>query len=460
MCVAAVETRSQLYRLLQYGAKFSKWALAQHWQLGQDATSASDRILQVKQPATAPSSELETKDAEQCRRRIVASLGRAELMFGDARRELRGVLHARAGRVAAGPGHSDAPTRLQRLLVVEYFTCVPAGSHATARHHAVGDQEDAGPAGGDCGAFGAARERRYLRRAGPRVRSNRRLHSLGECDGQVPTPEAASSDARYRVEQQVPVAGMNELLLFGTQLVAVLDFDHTAQDNHHDDGRKENFRPQLASTPGAVLWGQAYTMSVGLSFTTNFSIFSRSASSTGEDDRSEREDGEDFHDDLESSHYNRSREDSAPGEDDPDGSPSPAVSSRSSYVEPPEPPLPPPGGLLEAATKNVQGKMQTLMETFHEVTTSHCSVFLSRTALFSDRLVVFIGDSDGSPAGIWSARLCVRSGSEGGGIFKGSLGSMLPYIMKAKDDKLGIVLFDDIFKDSMQSGEVDVGLES
>ncbi|KAG3008601.1 hypothetical protein PC120_g16140 [Phytophthora cactorum] len=26
---------------------------------------------------------------------------------------------------------------------------------------------------------------------------------------------------------------------------------------------------------------------------------------------------------------------------------------------------------------------------------------------------------------------------------------MLPYIMKAKEDKLGIVLFDDIFKDSM-----------
>ncbi|KAF1774441.1 Zinc finger, FYVE-related [Phytophthora cactorum] len=182
--------------------------------------------------------------------------------------------------------------------------------------------------------------------------------------------------------------------------------------------------------------------SVGLSFTTNFSIFSRGASSTGEDDRSEHE-GDDYNDDSESSRYNRSRQ---------ARSPSPAVSSRSSYVEPPEPPLPPPGGLLEAATKNVQGKMQTLMETFHEVTTSHddetiqCSVFLSRTALFSDRLVVFIGDSDGSPAGIWSARLCVRSGSEGGGIFKGSLGSMLPYIMKAKEDKLGIVLFDDIFK--------------
>lgn len=90
--------------------------------------------------------------------------------------------------------------------------------------------------------------------------------------------------------------------------------------------------------------------------------------------------------------------------------------------------------------------------------TVQCSVFLSRTALFSDRLVVFIGDSDGSPAGVWSAQLCVRSGHEGGGIMKGSLGSMLPYIIKAKEDKLGIVLFDDIFKDSIRSGTIDVRL--
>ncbi|KAI9922103.1 hypothetical protein PsorP6_000520 [Peronosclerospora sorghi] len=215
--------------------------------------------------------------------------------------------------------------------------------------------------------------------------------------------------------------------------------------------------------------------SVGLSFTTNFSIFSRGpSSSAGEDERSEHE-GDDLMDDLESSQYSRSRLDSTAGDDDVESSPSPAVSSRNSYVEPPEPPLPPPGGLLEAATKNVQGKMQTLMEALHEITESHfvthvcgsqcdvqddetiqCSVFLSRTALFSDRLVVFLGDSDGCPAGIWSTRLCVRSGSEGGGIFKGSLGSMLPYLMKAKEDKLGIVLFDDVFKDSIRSGEVDM----
>ncbi|CAH0480314.1 unnamed protein product [Peronospora belbahrii] len=205
--------------------------------------------------------------------------------------------------------------------------------------------------------------------------------------------------------------------------------------------------------------------SVGLNFTTNFSIFSRSTGFVGEDDRSEHgtgEEGDDDNDDMESSNYDRSRQDSTPGEDDADSSTSPAVSSHSSYVEPPEPPLPPPGGLLEAATKNVQGKMQTLMETLHEITTSHddetiqCSVFLSKTALFSDRLVIFVGDSDGSPAGIWSARLCVRSGSEGGGIFKGSLGSMLPYLIKAKEDKFGIVLFDDVFKDLMQTGEIDM----
>lgn len=201
--------------------------------------------------------------------------------------------------------------------------------------------------------------------------------------------------------------------------------------------------------------------SVGLSFTTNFSIFSRSTGSTCEDDRSEHEGDEDI-DEIESTQHDRSRRNSTPLDNDADGSSSPSGSTRSSYVEPPEPPLPPPGGLLEAATKNVQGKLQTIMETLHEVTTSHdddtiqCSVFQSRTALFSDRLVVFIGDSDGSPAGIWSARLCVRSGSEGGGIFRGSLGSMLPYVMKAKEDKLGIILCDDLFKGLNRSGEIDM----
>uniref|UniRef100_K3X063 FYVE-type domain-containing protein n=1 Tax=Globisporangium ultimum (strain ATCC 200006 / CBS 805.95 / DAOM BR144) TaxID=431595 RepID=K3X063_GLOUD len=225
--------------------------------------------------------------------------------------------------------------------------------------------------------------------------------------------------------------------------------------------------------------------SVGLSFTkTNFSIFNRGASGSGADDEVTGDGGEttpshhesgdpndvDFHDDAELHQQYRDREDSARDDNDNDdtatsasGSPASIQNKRtSSYVEPPEPPLPPPGGLLEAATKNVQGKMKEMMETFHEVTTSHddpsiqSSVFLSRTAMFSDRLVVFIGDSDGSPAGIWSSKLCVRSGHEGGGIIKGSLGSMLPYIIKAKEDKLGIVLYDDVFKDSVHSGEIDM----
>lgn len=48
----------------------------------------------------------------------------------------------------------------------------------------------------------------------------------------------------------------------------------------------------------------------------------------------------------------------------------------------------------------------------------------------------------------------------GGGIFKGSLGSMLPYIIKAKEDKLGVVMYDDLFKDSVHSGEIDVSTYS
>jgi hypothetical protein len=44
----------------------------------------------------------------------------------------------------------------------------------------------------------------------------------------------------------------------------------------------------------------------------------------------------------------------------------------------------------------------------------------------------------------------------GGGIFNGSLGSMLPYIVKAKEDKMGIVMFDDVFHDSMRGKDIDV----
>lgn len=33
---------------------------------------------------------------------------------------------------------------------------------------------------------------------------------------------------------------------------------------------------------------------------------------------------------------------------------------------------------------------------------------------------------------------------------------MLPYVIKAKEDKLGVVMYDDVFKDSVHSGEIDV----
>lgn len=145
--------------------------------------------------------------------------------------------------------------------------------------------------------------------------------------------------------------------------------------------------------PIAALRDAVRRKSVGLSFTTNFSIFNRATSGSGADDDPDQAalqaaaaanggDGtgatgasgadDDFQDDDQelSSSY-RSREDSVPREND---APSPALGRpvrSTSYIEPPEPPLPPPGGLLEAATKNVQGKMKEMMETFHEVTTSH-----------------------------------------------------------------------------------------
>lgn len=131
--------------------------------------------------------------------------------------------------------------------------------------------------------------------------------------------------------------------------------------------------------------------SVGLSFTTNFSIFNRTASGSGGDEDPDAPSGasssaapgsegsattagaDDDDDDQELPRPSRMRQDSVPRENEESGGSSPAMirNVRTSYVEPPEPPSPPPGGLLEAATKNVQGKMKEMMETFHEVSTSH-----------------------------------------------------------------------------------------
>ncbi|KAG6586510.1 uncharacterized protein IUM83_16213 [Phytophthora cinnamomi] len=89
--LSTTETRSQLYRLLQYGSKFTKWTLIQRWQLDRDTANTTSNTIQLKQSAAvaAPSSELRIQDCEDWRKRIVASLGRAELVFGDARRLFR-----------------------------------------------------------------------------------------------------------------------------------------------------------------------------------------------------------------------------------------------------------------------------------------------------------------------------------------------------------------------------------
>lgn len=143
--------------------------------------------------------------------------------------------------------------------------------------------------------------------------------------------------------------------------------------------------------PIAAIRDAVRRKSVALSFTkSNFSIFNRGASGSGADEDTENssgvgEPGEpgsggdnggdvDFHDDAELHQQYRDREDSAPRENDESPSAGMIRNARTSYVEPPEPPLPPPGGLLEAATTNVQGKMREMMETFHEVTTSHVSI--------------------------------------------------------------------------------------
>ncbi|OQS00086.1 ribosomal protein S6 kinase, partial [Thraustotheca clavata] len=123
------------------------------------------------------------------------------------------------------------------------------------------------------------------------------------------------------------------------------------------------------------------------------------------------------------------------------------------YVEPPEPRPPPPGGLVESVKVNVQSKMEEMLDLYRDE--SPCEdhaiisdLFMSRSVSHADRLLIFVGDSGGSPAGIWSSKLCVRSGSEGGGIHHGSLGSMLPYLIRARDDLFGIMIFDDVFKES------------
>ncbi|KAG7398692.1 hypothetical protein PHYBOEH_010642 [Phytophthora boehmeriae] len=79
--LSTTESRSKLYRLLQYSAKFSRWSLLQLWELDPKAskhTESKSRQLQ-----------LQSKTRADWRYWIVASLSRAELVFGDARRLFR-----------------------------------------------------------------------------------------------------------------------------------------------------------------------------------------------------------------------------------------------------------------------------------------------------------------------------------------------------------------------------------
>ena len=46
--------------------------------------------------------------------------------------------------------------------------------------------------------------------------------------------------------------------------------------------------------------------------------------------------------------------------------------------------------------------------------------------------------------------------SQGGGIYNGSLGSMLPYISKARKENYGVVIYDDIFKGCIEKNNIDV----
>ncbi|KAG7387092.1 hypothetical protein PHYPSEUDO_014746 [Phytophthora pseudosyringae] len=85
--LSTTETRSKLYRLLQYGSKFTKWTLLQLWELDaipptdpSSATLSEDNAKQVAEGA---------KRTPDWKKRAITSLGRAELVFGDARRLFR-----------------------------------------------------------------------------------------------------------------------------------------------------------------------------------------------------------------------------------------------------------------------------------------------------------------------------------------------------------------------------------
>ncbi|KAL4177161.1 hypothetical protein KRP22_002095 [Phytophthora ramorum] len=88
--LSTTETRSKLYRLLQYGSKFTKWALIQQWEFDASTNRCNRDSQQVPEVMTVEKEKQETDSSTfDWKRRTIASLDRAELVFGDARRFFR-----------------------------------------------------------------------------------------------------------------------------------------------------------------------------------------------------------------------------------------------------------------------------------------------------------------------------------------------------------------------------------
>ncbi|KAG3109787.1 hypothetical protein PI124_g8507 [Phytophthora idaei] len=121
--LSATESRSKLYRLLQYGSKFTKWTLIQLWDLDtSDSTLIHTKPSENESTQKLLSNELKKQVAADWKRRAVTSLGRAELVFGDARRFFRFLQFLEMADIYR---HVREPLRavrvLRRLRIVCFF---------------------------------------------------------------------------------------------------------------------------------------------------------------------------------------------------------------------------------------------------------------------------------------------------------------------------------------------------
>ncbi|KAF4127425.1 Peroxisomal biogenesis factor 11 (PEX11) [Phytophthora infestans] len=88
--LSTTESRSKLYRLLQYGSKFSKWALIEHWKLDASEPTLTHTLHSDNgSKKTSAPYELKIQVTPDWKRRTITSLSRVELIFGDARRFFR-----------------------------------------------------------------------------------------------------------------------------------------------------------------------------------------------------------------------------------------------------------------------------------------------------------------------------------------------------------------------------------